>query len=155
MSVKPSPTSRHAAGSNNGASASTMVASLGEARPTAGPVGRTGILLPVPHDEELAERLRDALAQEPGLTEKRMFGGVAFLLGGHMALTASSRGGLMVRGDPARADALLAEPGVETMVMRGRPMSGWLHVDRDRLAGPALQGWVDEGVGYVRSLPPK
>lgn len=107
------------------------------------------------HDEELAQRLRALLDGQDGLTEKRMFGGVGFLLGGHLTVTASSRGGLMVRVDPARADDLLARPGVETMVMRGRPMTGWLHVDRDRLDDDALQRWVDEGVSYVRSLPPR
>ena len=109
----------------------------------------------MPHDEELAERLRELLDGQDGLTEKRMFGGVAFLLGGHMAVAASGQGGLMVRVDPARGDRLLDRPGAEPMVMRGRPMTGWLRVDNDHLDHDALHAWVDEGVSYVRSLPPK
>ena len=106
------------------------------------------------HDPELAQRLRGLLDGEQGLTEKRMFGGVGFLLHGNLTVTASGRGGLMVRVDPAREDELLGRPGVESMVMRGRPMRGWLHVE-DELDDVALRGWVDEGVSYVRSLPRK
>ncbi|PVZ08526.1 TfoX/Sxy family protein [Actinomycetospora cinnamomea] len=106
------------------------------------------------HDPELAQRLRALLAGHDDLTEKRMFGGHAFLLGGRMAICAGSRGGLMVRVDPARAEALLERPGAEPTIMRGRPMRGWLDVEGE-LDDDALQGWVDEGVGYVRSLPPK
>jgi TfoX/Sxy family transcriptional regulator of competence genes len=109
----------------------------------------------VAYDQDLADRLRDLLAAEPSLTEKRMFGGVAFLLDGHMAVAASSRGGIMVRVDPAREDALLDRPGVEPMIMRGRPMTGWLRVAVDATDTDALRGWVDEGVSYVRTLPPK
>jgi TfoX/Sxy family transcriptional regulator of competence genes len=108
----------------------------------------------VAHDPELAERLRALLHGQDGLTEKRMFGGVGFLLHGNLTVTASGRGGLMVRVDPSREDDLLAQAGVEPMVMRGRPMRGWLHVEGE-IDEPALQGWVDEGVSYVRSLPPK
>ena len=106
------------------------------------------------HDPEIAERLRALLAGQDGLTEKRMFGGVAFLLDGHLTVTASGRGGLMVRVAPAREDQLLERPGVEPMVMRGRPMRGWLHVEGE-LDDATLRSWVDEGVSYVRSLPPK
>jgi TfoX/Sxy family transcriptional regulator of competence genes len=109
----------------------------------------------VAYDIELAERVRALLETEPGLTEKRMFGGLAFLLDGHMAVAANSRGELMVRIDPSRADALLARPGVGPMVMRGRPLTGWLEVDTTGLDEVALQGWVDEGLSYVRSLPPR
>ncbi|GAA4688368.1 TfoX/Sxy family protein [Pseudonocardia yuanmonensis] len=111
------------------------------------------------YDEALAARVRDLLADEPGLTEKRMFGGLAFLLGGHMAVAASGRGGLMVRVDPARTPALLARPGVERMVMQGREMDGWLrvfgHPEVDDLPDADLAGWVAEGVGFVKTLPPK
>jgi TfoX/Sxy family transcriptional regulator of competence genes len=107
------------------------------------------------YDGELADRLRALLEGEEHLTEKRMFGGLAFLLDGHMALAANSRGELMVRINPSRADDLLARPGVQPMVMRGRPMSGWLDVEATTIDDATLQGWVDEGVSYVRSLPPK
>jgi TfoX/Sxy family transcriptional regulator of competence genes len=107
------------------------------------------------YDGELADRLRALLEGEEHLTEKRMFGGLAFLLDGHMALAANSRGELMVRIHPSRADDLLARPGVRPMVMRGKPMSGWLDVDATTIDDATLQGWVDEGVSYVRSLPPK
>ena len=108
------------------------------------------------HDEALAGRLRAALRGQDGLGEKRMFGGLAFLLHGHMTIAASSRGGIMVRVDPAREDELLARPGVEPMVMRGRPMTGWLRVAAGELDDDAaLEAWVDEGVAYVRTLPPK
>jgi TfoX/Sxy family transcriptional regulator of competence genes len=109
----------------------------------------------VAYDGELADRLREMLDGEEHLTEKRMFGGLAFLLDGHMALAANSRGELMVRIEPSRADELLARPGVQPMVMRGRPMMGWLDVDGTDLDDAALQAWVEEGVSYVRSLPPK
>ncbi|MCE3555536.1 TfoX/Sxy family protein [Pseudonocardia sp. RS11V-5] len=111
------------------------------------------------YDEGLAARIRTLLADEPGLTEKRMFGGLAFLLGGHMAVAASGRGGLMVRVDPDRAPELVALPGVERMVMQGREMDGWLRVagrpDVDDLPDADLARWVAEGVGFVRTLPPK
>ncbi len=106
------------------------------------------------HDPELAQRLRGLLDGEQGLTEKRMFGGVAFLLDGHMAVCAGNDGGLMVRVDPARTETLLERPGAEPTVMRGRPMRGWLDVEGE-IDDTALQGWVDEGVSYVRALPPK
>jgi TfoX/Sxy family transcriptional regulator of competence genes len=114
------------------------------------------ILAAVAHDEALARRVRAALEGQDGLTEKRMFGGLAFLLDGHMAIAASSRGGIMVRVDPAREDELLTRPGAEPMIMRGRPMTGWLRVAAEELGDDAaLDAWVGEGVGYVRSLPPK
>ena len=108
------------------------------------------------YDIDMANRLRECLAAEPDLTEKRMFGGLAFLLAGHMVVTASGRGGLMVRVDPARADELLADPRASRMVMRGREMDGWLRVDVDADADQDDLGrWVGAGVSYVRSLPPK
>ena len=108
------------------------------------------------YDEELAERLREALAGERDVSEKRMFGGLAFLVAGNMAVSASGRGGLMVRVDPARTDELVAQPQVERMVMRGRAMDGWLRVDAAVVRGDDdLDRWVREGVGYARSLPAK
>jgi TfoX/Sxy family transcriptional regulator of competence genes len=106
----------------------------------------------VPVDDALAARLRELLAGEPGVAEKRMFGGVAFLVDGHMAVGASGQGGLMVRVDPEQTDALLAEPGAGPFEMRGRPIDGWLRVDT-AAADPAP--WVERGVAYARSLPPK
>jgi TfoX/Sxy family transcriptional regulator of competence genes len=105
------------------------------------------------YDEELAERVRELIAAEAGLTEKKMFGGLAFLLGGNMAVAASGQGGLLVRVDPA---APYDEPGVEPMVMRGREMTGWLRVaDEAVRTKKQLTTWVRRGVAYARSLPPK
>jgi TfoX/Sxy family transcriptional regulator of competence genes len=107
------------------------------------------------YDEALADRIRTMLAGER-VVEKKMFGGLAFLLGGNMSVAASGQGGLMVRCDPAETEALLTEPGAEEFEMKGRTMAGWLRVkgkvlDDDK----TLQTWVDRGVGYARSLPPK
>jgi len=109
----------------------------------------------MPYDERLAERLRDALAAQPDITEQKMFGGVAFMASGNLAVGASSSGGLIVRADAETCDEFL-EPGVELMEMRGRQMRGWLHVDAERVASEAdLDAWVEHGLGYARSLPPK
>ena len=108
------------------------------------------------YDEELADRVRAQVEQESGLTEKRMFGGLAFLIDGHMAVSASSKGGLMVRIDPADTEALLREPNARPFEMRGREMDGWLRVDVDASAGDdELAPWISRGVAYARSLPPK
>ena len=109
----------------------------------------------MPYDEELAARIRATVAGESGLTEKRMFGGLAFLLHGNLAVSASGRGGLMLRVDPARTDTLVADPVAHRMVMRGREMDGWLRVDTTGLSGDDLERWITEGVTYARSLPPK
>ena len=108
------------------------------------------------YDEGLADRIRELLAGEP-VTEKRMFGGLAFLLAGNMAVAASGQGGLLVRVDPALTDELLAEPGAQEMQMSGRgPMRGWLQVSGDALDDDETLGaWVSRGVTYARSLPPK
>jgi TfoX N-terminal domain len=107
------------------------------------------------YDQELADRLRAMLADEP-VVEQKMFGGLAFLMGGHMSVAASGQGGLLVRVDPAQTDDLLAEPGAEEFVMRGRAMHGWLRVAADAVAeDEALAAWVRRGVVYARSLPPK
>jgi hypothetical protein len=107
------------------------------------------------YDEELAARIRQVVGGDPGVTEKRMFGGLAFLINGNMAVSASGQGGLLVRVDPARGGALATEPRVQPMVMRGREMDGWLRVDTNGLAEEELEQWIDEGVTYARSLPPK
>ena len=110
----------------------------------------------VAYDEELADRLREHLATEPDLTEKKMFGGLAFLLAGHMAVATSGQGGLLLRVDPTRAERLTGQPAAQPMVMRGRELTGWLHVEVDAsVTDEELGRWVDEGVTFVRSLPPK
>jgi TfoX/Sxy family transcriptional regulator of competence genes len=108
------------------------------------------------YDEELADRIRQLTAGERGLEERKMFGGLAFLVGGNMSVAASGQGGLLVRVDPDESDQLVRKPGVETMVMRGRAMAGWLRVDADAVrTRRQLAVWVDRGVGFARSLPPK
>ena len=108
----------------------------------------------MPHDDALAARVRDVVTGGEGVTEKRMFGGHAFLVDGHLAVSASSRGGLLVRADPGQVEAFLEEPGVTRFEMRGRPMKGWLHVTPEAVADEArLVRWVDVGVGYARTLP--
>ncbi|HET7566513.1 MAG TPA: TfoX/Sxy family protein [Gaiellaceae bacterium] len=108
------------------------------------------------YDEELADRIRALLAVRGGVEEKAMFGGLAFLVGGNMAVAASGEGGLLVRSDPGESAALLAEAGVRPMVMRGREMHGWLRVDADAVAGDAaLRRWVEHGAAYAGSLPAK
>jgi TfoX/Sxy family transcriptional regulator of competence genes len=110
----------------------------------------------VAYDEDLADRIRALTGGEPGLSEKRMFGGLAFLVSGNMAVAASGQGGLMVRVDPSETQTLLDEPYAAPMVMRGREMVGWLRVDAAGLDDdPALDAWVRRGVTYARSLPPK
>jgi TfoX/Sxy family transcriptional regulator of competence genes len=107
------------------------------------------------YGEELADRLRLLLAGR-GLTEKRMFGGLAFLLHGHMAVAASGQGGLLVRVPPEQTDALRAEPGVEPFVMQHRSMTGWLRVAPEALEDDAmLRAWAERGLAYAGSLPPK
>lgn len=107
------------------------------------------------YDETLAALLREELAGEPGLTEQRMFGGLAFLLGGHLAVAASGQGGLMVRCDPDETDELLNEPHAVPFQMRGRPMRGWLRVGDGGLDDESLARWVSVGRDHARSLPPK
>ncbi|WP_067824830.1 TfoX/Sxy family protein [Nocardia inohanensis] len=109
------------------------------------------------YDEELAERIRDALGPARGLTvEKKMFGGLAFLIGGNMAVAASGQGGLLVRTDPDSSVELARRDAVELMVMRGREMKGWLRVAAEAVDDhDALDEWVGRGVAYARSLPPK
>ncbi|HEX8646629.1 MAG TPA: TfoX/Sxy family protein [Thermoleophilaceae bacterium] len=108
------------------------------------------------YDEDLAHRIRELVAGEPGVTEQRMFGGLAFLVGGNMAVAASGQGGLMVRVEPDETDALLAEPHARPFEMRGREMRGWLRVGAEGVRTERdLRPWVERGVAYARSLPPK
>ncbi len=108
------------------------------------------------YDEDLADRIRALVASDADVTEKRMFGGLAFLVGGHMAVAVSGRGGLMVRVDPADSDTLVAQTEAYPMEMRGRAMSGWLRVDaEDVRTKRELAKWVERGAAYARSLPPK
>ncbi len=108
------------------------------------------------YDEELADRIRELVAGEVGLTEKKMFGGLAFLIAGNMAIAASGQGGVMVRVDPEESDALLATTKARLMEMRGRQMAGWMRVDQpDVRTKQQLAKWVQIGVTYARSLPAK
>jgi TfoX/Sxy family transcriptional regulator of competence genes len=108
------------------------------------------------YDEALADRIRELVAGQRGVTEKKMFGGLAFLVRGNMAVAASGQGGILVRVDPEQSSKLVSATKAEPMVMRGRAMDGWLRVDsagvRDKRS---LAKWVERGVTYARSLPPK
>jgi TfoX/Sxy family transcriptional regulator of competence genes len=107
------------------------------------------------YDEALAARIRELVAGERGVIEKKMFGGLAFLVDGNMSVSASGQGGLLVRVDPDESDALTKTPGVALMEMGGRSMAGWLRVDADAVrTNQQLASWVKR-VGYARSLPPK
>jgi TfoX/Sxy family transcriptional regulator of competence genes len=110
----------------------------------------------VAYDEELADRIRELLGAESGLIEKKMFGGLAFLIGGNMAVAASGQGGVLVRVDPAQSDGLVATTNARLMEMRGRRMKGWLRVDPDDVRTKRqLTKWVKLGATYARSLPAK
>ena len=107
------------------------------------------------YDENLAARIRDEVGGEPGLTEKKMFGGLAFLLNGNMSVSVSRNGGLMLRCSPERTDEFIAW-GAERMVMRSKEMNGWIRVSDELLADDdVLARWVTVGLDYARSLPPK
>ena len=108
------------------------------------------------YDEDLADRIRELVAAERGVAEKKMFGGLAFLVGGNMAVAASGQGGILVRVDPEESDSLVARTKAYPMEMRGRAMQGWLRVDaEDVRTKRQLANWVQRGVAYARSLPPK
>jgi TfoX/Sxy family transcriptional regulator of competence genes len=108
------------------------------------------------YDEDLANRLRELLADQEAVTEKKMFGGLAFLLHGNMSVSASRNGGLLVRIDPAETDAALARPHVELMAMGGRTMDGWITVAPEGLKTKReLAAWVKRSVAYVKTLPRK
>ena len=108
------------------------------------------------YDEKLADRIRELVAGESGLTEKKMFGGLAFLIAGNMAVAASGQGGVLVRVDPEQSDTLLATTNARLMEMRGRSMQGWLRVDLEDVRTKRQLGkWVELGTAYARSLPAK
>ncbi len=108
------------------------------------------------YDEDLANRVRELLGDEAGVTEKRMFGGLAFLIGGHMSVAASSKGGLMVRVAHDETAKLRAQPHAGPFEMRGKALEGWVRVDAEGVRTKrGLAPWVKRGVGYARSLPPK
>ena len=110
----------------------------------------------VAYDENLADRIRALLATDHDVVEKKMFGGLAFLIGGNMSVSASGQGGMLLRCDPEEADSLVKSPHADRFEMRGRAMDGWLRVAPEGLESDAdLRRWVDVGVGYARSLPPK
>ena len=119
-------------------------------------VGKGSIVAVVAYDTVLADRIRTLLAGSPGLTEKKMFGGLAFLVRGHMAVAASGQGGLLVRVDPAHTERLVNTTPARVMVMRGRAMPGWLRVAADAVrTKQALARWVELSSTYARSLPAK
>jgi TfoX/Sxy family transcriptional regulator of competence genes len=108
------------------------------------------------YDEDLANRLRELLAGEEAVTEKKMFGGLAFLLHGNMSVSASRKGGLLVRIDPAETDAALARPHVARMEMGGRTMDGWITVAPEGVKTKRqLAAWVKRSVTFVKTLPRK
>jgi TfoX/Sxy family transcriptional regulator of competence genes len=108
------------------------------------------------YDEDLANRLREMLADEDAVTERKMFGGLAFLLNGNMTVSASRNGGLLARIDPAETDAALAKPNVSRMEMGGRSMDGWITVAAEGVRTKRQLGpWVRRSLDYVRTLPPK
>ena len=108
------------------------------------------------YDEELADRIRALLGDRADLTEKKMFGGLGFMIGGNMAISASGQGGILVRVDPDESAELVATTAAEPMEMRGRQMAGWLRVETARVASDhELAPWVERGTAYAASLPPK
>ena len=108
------------------------------------------------YDEDLANRIRELVSSEQGVSEQRMFGGLAFLVNGNMSVSASGQGGLLLRIDPAETDALLQRPLAWPFQMRGRVMQGWLRVDPEGVRTKRqLERWVARGVAYARSLPGK
>jgi len=111
---------------------------------------------PMAYDEDLAQRIRELVAIEDNLTEMTMFGGLAFLLGGNLAVAAGSHGDMLLRVDPAAGRQLAAETEAEVMQMGGRTMTGWLHVPASAVeSDDDLARWVEHGVSYARALPPK
>jgi len=108
------------------------------------------------YDEDLANRIRELVALHPDVTEQPMFGGLAFLIGGHMSVSVSGRGGLLLRCHPEETEALLAKPHASPFEMRGREMRGWLRVQEDGVRTKRqLERWVERGVSFARSLPAK
>jgi hypothetical protein len=138
-----------------------VVDALGGSRTWAGPVRssrRSGrrTIAGMAYDEVLADRIREMLSKQRGVTEQKMFGGLAFLIGGNMAIAASGQGGALVRVDPGKADHVIETTAAERAVMRGRPMHGWLRVASEDLRSKRqLEKWVSLGSTYAKSLPAK
>jgi TfoX/Sxy family transcriptional regulator of competence genes len=110
----------------------------------------------VAYDEDLANRIRELILTERGVTEKEMFGGLAFMVNGNMAVSASGQGGLLLHVDPSETEELLKKPHAQPFEMRGRVMDGWLRVEADGVKTKRqLERWVARGVGYAKSLPSK
>lgn len=108
------------------------------------------------YDEDLADRIRALLATDHDVVEKKMFGGLAFLIGGNMSVSASGQGGMLLRCDPEETDSLVEEPHADRFEMRGRAMDGWLRIESEGVqTDDPLERWVAIGVRYARSLPPK
>ena len=108
------------------------------------------------YDQALAERIRELVATEASVTEEKMFGGLAFLVGGNMAIAASGQGGVLVRCDPAQSDDLVAKTDARLFEMRGRELQGWVRVDDEHVRTKRqLEKWVKIGTAYARTLPPK
>lgn len=108
------------------------------------------------YDEDLANRVRELVADQEGVTERKMFGGLAFLIAGHMGVSVSGRGGLLLHVDPAETESLLAKPHAEPFEMRGRVMDGWVRVDAEGVRTKRqLARWVARGVAHARTLPPR
>ena len=117
---------------------------------------RAATIAPVAYDEQLADRIRELIGRESKLTEQKMFGGLAFLIGGNMAVAASGQGGILVHVHPAETDKLVATTPAYPMEMRGRTMQGWLRVDTDDVRTKRqLAKWVELGASYARALPAK
>ncbi len=128
----------------------------GRRPPDTAPAGQCGTLTSVAYDIDLADRLRSLLRGQVGLSERAMFGGLAFLVDGHLAAAAMGQGGMLLRIDPADIESLVTQAHVERFEMRGRAMDGWLRVEVDALGTEdELRRWVDHGVLYARSLPQK
>jgi TfoX/Sxy family transcriptional regulator of competence genes len=108
------------------------------------------------YDEALADRVREIVAASGAFSERKMFGGLAFMVAGHMAVAASRQGGIMLRVDPDQTDELLSEPFCHPFEMRGKPIDGWLRVDADGVRTKRqLERWVMRGIGYAQAQPPR
>jgi TfoX/Sxy family transcriptional regulator of competence genes len=108
------------------------------------------------YDEHLADRVREIVSASGEFSERKMFGGLAFMVAGHMAVAASREGGIMLRVDPAETDALLAKPFCRPFQMRGKPIDGWLRVDAEGITTKRqLERWVVRGVAYALAQPPR
>lgn len=114
------------------------------------------MIVTMAYDEDLANRIRELIASEDGYTEQKMFGGIGFMIDGHMAVGVSGEGGLMIHCSKEETEALLAKPGARPFEMRGREMKGWLRVDAESVSTKrALEPWAMQSVAFARALPPK